>query len=80
MKARTNGMFICKLVCGVKLIYPNRSNEQKQATNVEKRFGFLLMWKWKGWHLVGWQTLNGWNYHNGSVDTTNNSIRGKGVM
>jgi hypothetical protein len=74
LKAITNGMFICKL------IYPHRSNEQNQATNVEKRFGFLLMWKWKGWHLVGWQTLNGWNDHNGSVDTTNNNIGGKGVM
>jgi len=73
-------MFICAFVCGVKLIYPNQSNEQKRATNVEKRFGFLSMWKWKGWQLVGWQTLNGWNYHNVSVDTTNNSITGKGVM
>jgi hypothetical protein len=29
-------------VWGVKLIYPNGGNEQKQATNVKKRFGFLL--------------------------------------
>jgi hypothetical protein len=35
LKARTNGMLICKLLYGVKRIYPNRSNEQKQATNVK---------------------------------------------